>query len=98
MTGGARALGAILHGCAIARAVARALHPLIDEHDLAADRRGRQRVERIQRSHFENLCLNAILGSADAAAERDCRQRLWDGTRKRDLGMTAHPARDQYVL
>ena len=98
MTGGARTFGAILHGCAVARAVASSLHALIDEHDLAADRRSRQSIEGIQRRDFENLGFDAILGGPDAAAERDRNQRLRDGPGKRDLGVTAHPARDQHVL
>ena len=59
---------------------------------------GRQRVERIERSDFEDLCLDAFVGRADAAAERDGDQRLRRGTGEGDLGVTANPAGHEHVL
>jgi hypothetical protein len=98
IAGRARTFAAIPHGRAVARTVARALHALVDEDDLAADRRRRQRVERVQRSDFDNLGFDAFVGRADAATQCRGNQRLRCGPGECDLGVTAHPARHEHIL
>ena len=75
----ARALRTIAHGVAITGYVARALHPLVDEDDLAGNRCGRLCGQRVERGDLNDWRLDAFFGRADAAAERCRDQRLGRG-------------------
>ena len=86
-------LGARAHGLAVAAAVAGALGAPREEHDLALHGAGRQALQRGDILDHHDGGDEALVGGADAAADRDRDHRLRE--RRDHLGarFAAHPAR-----
>jgi len=93
---GTRPFGARTHGLAVAAAVAGALGTAREEHDLAFDGTGGQRLQRSEIFDHHDRRDEALIGGTDAAADRDGDHRLRVGREHLGARLAAHPARDDH--
>ena len=93
---GTRPFGARAHSLAVAAAIAGAFGAARKEYDLAFDGAGGQRLQRGEVFDHHDRRDEALIGGADAAADRDGDHRLRVGREHLGARLAAHPARDDH--